>query len=153
MTTASDLHRTVQATLDSKRLGRPVFVRYTLQGKDPAAAVLPRLAQTLEVIRNWLGQPLATIYATGSVESGQVSLTLQFTGGASAQVSYARTEPRGDGVDLMVIGNHGAIYHDAGSAELWDEVPKPDDARPDPAILKAIEQSLQTTRPQPLEQR
>src|SRR5262245_44988640 len=121
MTFFAELHRSIQATLASKRLGRPVFVRCTLQGLDKPETVLPRLAQVAGLVRQWLDQPLDRLYAVGSPESGQVALTLVFREGGTAVVSYARGQPRGAGVDLMLLGSRGAIYHDAGTAELWDE--------------------------------
>lgn len=151
MASLVDLHRAVQATLASKRLGQPVFVRYTLQTQDEPKSILPRLAQTAAVVREWLGQPLASVYATGSTDSGHVSVTLQFTNGASAQVSYARSQAHGDGVDLMVLGNHGAMYHDAGAAELWDEPAAAAGLETDAPLQSVIEKSLRSGKPESVE--
>ncbi len=147
MPSLEELHQAVQATLASKRLGKPVFVRYLVQGADRPEAVLPRLSQAAAVVRGWLGQPLERVHAIGSVDSGQVALTLQFRDGATALVSFARSQPLGDGVDLMVLGNHGALYHDAGSAVLY---PEPLDAgkQPDAALLAVIERALKTGKPE-----
>jgi hypothetical protein len=150
MTTLADLHRAVQTTLASKRLGTPVFVRYLQQGLDPGEAVVPRLARATAAVRDWLGQPLERLYAVGSADRGQVSLTLQFRGGATALVSYARGEPRGAGVDLMVLGNHGALYHDFGSANGWDETAA-DDAGPDPTLVTWIDRALRSGKPEAAE--
>lgn len=144
----ADLHRAVQTTLASKRLGRPVFVRYVLHGQDKAENIPPRLAVLTATVGQWLGQPLDRIHATGSVETGQVSLTLRFTDGATALVSVNPGRPHGSGVDLMVLGNRGAIYDDAGSGTLWDDVPDPP-GRPDPELLKKIEQALRAAKSQP----
>jgi hypothetical protein len=144
----ADLHRTVQATLASKRLGQPVFVRYTIQGLDKAEAILPRLAHTAGTVKDWFGQPLTRVYAVGSVESGHVALTLSFRDGATALVSFAHGQPRGDGVDLMVLGNHGAIYHDAASAQLWDEPAAASGDKPDPVITGAVERALRSGKPE-----
>jgi hypothetical protein len=148
MTALANLHHAVQATLASQRLGKPVFVRYLVQTLDKAETIVPRLAQVTAMVREWLGQPLERLYAVGTIESGQVSLTLEFRDGATALVSFARSQPRGDGIDLMVLGNRGAIYHDAGSAELWDAtataVATPADAR----LQAAIEQSLRSGKPE-----
>jgi hypothetical protein len=140
-----DLHRAVQTTLASKRLGCPVFARYTLQGVEKDALV-PALARAAGTVRDWMGQPLDSVYAVGSVESGHVSLTLRFRDGATALVSAGGGAVRGDGVDLMVVGNRGALYHDAGGANLWDEPATADD-RPDPALRKAVEEALRAGKP------
>lgn len=150
MITFADLHRAVQSTIASKRLGRPVFVRYTLQGQDKPETIVPRLAQVTAAVRDWLGQPLDRLYATGTVKGGQISLTLQFRDGGTAQVSYARGQSRGSGVDLLVLGNHGAIYHDAGSANLWDEPATPLAESPDATLQALIERALKSGKPEPI---
>jgi hypothetical protein len=149
MLTLANLHRAVQATLAGKRLGKPVFVRYLMQGQDKAEGILAKLSLATAVIQEWLGQPLTRIYAVGTVDSGQVTLTLQFRDGASALVSFARGQVRGAGVDLMVLGNHGAVYLDAGSADLWDESAAVPADRPDPKIQAAIERALRSGKPEP----
>jgi hypothetical protein len=148
MNNLANLHRAVQTTLASGRLGRPVFVRYTLHGLDRPEALAPRLAQTTAVVRAWLGQPLEQLYALGSVASGQVALTLHFREGATARVSFARGQPRGDGVDLLVLGNRGALYHDAGSAALWDETVEGATEPPDPGLQATIEKALRSGKPE-----
>jgi hypothetical protein len=149
MPSLADLHRTVRTTLAGKRLGRPVFVRYTLHGPEPASAVVPRLAQLTAVVRDWLGQPLERVHAIGSADQGQVALTLQFREGATALVSFARGRPSGPGADVMVLGNHGALYHDAGSANPWDEAGDLPD-RPEPPLQAVIERALRSGKPEPV---
>src|SRR5687767_5837371 len=117
--TFADLHRTVLAAVASKRLGTPVFVRCTLQGPDKPDALIAKLARLTAAVREWVAQPLDRIYAVGKGENGQVTLSLVFRDGATAQVSYARGERHGDGVDLILLGNRGAMYHDVGGANLW----------------------------------
>src|SRR5262245_20826336 len=82
----SDLHRAIESVLASKRLGRPVFVRYLLQGLDKPEAIVPRLTQTAAVVRDWIGPPLDRVQAVGSPDSGQVAVTLLFREGATALV-------------------------------------------------------------------
>src|SRR5262245_31186636 len=110
----ADLHSAVRAALAGKRLGKPVFVRYLLHGSEKPEAVVRRLAQLAGVVRGWIGQPPERVYAVGSPADGQVSLTLQFREGAMALVCFARGRSAGPGADVMVFGNHGALYHDAG---------------------------------------
>src|SRR5436309_1829371 len=109
MKSFAELHQAVHGVIAGKRIGTPVFVRYLLQGLDPPNAVLPRLAQAAAAVRDWLGQPLDRVYTLGP-EGGQAALSLEFHGGATALVVYAHGQPRGSGVDVMVLGNHGAIY-------------------------------------------
>jgi predicted dehydrogenase len=143
----SDLHRAVQLTLAGKRLGKPVFVRYTLDGVAKPEAMVPALARAAAAVREWLGQPLESVYALGAVAAGQVSLTLRFRDGATALVSASRSPARGDGLDLMVIGNRGALYHDSGGASLWDEPAAAADS-PDAALSELIERALRSGKPE-----
>ena len=148
MTTLADLHRAVQSTLASKRLGRPVFVRYLFCGPDKADAALPRLAQLTAAVRDWLGQPLERVHAAGTPRGGQVSLTLELRGGATALVSWAAAPPRSDGIDLTVLGNRGALYHDAGAARLGGEAALGPAGTPDKALLALLERALRSGRPE-----
>src|SRR5262249_11332429 len=147
-TTLADLHRAVQSTLQSKPLGRTVFVRYSLFSQDRADAALARLAQLSAAVRDWIGQPLERLHAIGSAKTGSVSLTLEFRSGGTALVSWASSPPRGDGLDLMVIGNRGAIYHDTGSARLWDEGPLGAPEVSDKELLALIERAVRSGRPE-----
>lgn len=148
MTTFADVQRTVQAAIASKRLGKPVFVRLTWQGLDKPEAMVARLARSVAIVQQWLGQSLEQVYALGAAD-GQVALTLRFREGATALVSFARGQPRGAGLDLMVLGNHGAIYHDAGNADLWDEPAADLSDKPEPAVVALIERALQSHKPEP----
>jgi hypothetical protein len=145
MASLADLHRTVRSTIASKRLGQPVFVRYTIQALDKPEGIVPRLAQMAATVRDWLGQPLARVHAVGSVAAGQVALALSFRDGATALVTFAHGTPQGSGVDVMVFGNHGAAYHDAGSGDLSDE---PAGERPDAGIVAAVERALRSGKPE-----
>src|SRR5262245_14236437 len=141
----ADLHRAVQTTLSSKRLGTPVFARYLLQTPDKPAAVANRLAQIAAVVRDWLGQPVERIYALGSTKNGQVTLTVEFRDAAAALISWS--SGRG-AVDLTLIGNHGALYHDGGAANLWDDGLTALDDKPDANLLVWIERALRSGRPE-----
>ncbi len=145
MNTLADLHRAVQTTLTSKRLGQPVFVRYLWSSPDKPETVLPRLAHVAATIRDWLGQTPERVYALGGAAAGQVSLTLEFREGASALLCWSV----GKGVDLMVLGTKGAIYHETGAADSWDEPATFPEARPDAELQSAIERALRTGRPEP----
>ena len=145
MSLLSDLHRTVQTTLKSQRLGTPVFVRYQLQvpGKNGTELV----ARMLAVTRDWIGHAVDRVYATGSTKTG-ISLTVEFQGGPTALLSWFSAPPRGAGVDLMVMGNHGVLYHDAGNGKLWDETPGALAEKADEGLVSLIERALRSGRPE-----
>ena len=151
MTTLADLHRAVQSTLAAKRLGHPVFVRYLFSGQDKADTALPRLAQLTAAVRDWIGQPLERVHAAGTPRGGQITLTLEFRGGATALVSWAAAPPRGDGIDLTVLGNRGALYHDAGASRLGPEAALGPPAAPDKTLLALLERAVRSGRPEPAE--
>ena len=150
MTTLADLHRAVRTTLTSKRLGTPVFVRYLYHAPIKGQAVLARLAKTTAIVRDWLGQPIERVFAQGSAASRHVTLTLEFRGGPTAVVTWIGTTGRGSGVDLTVLGNHGAMNHDAGDANLWDDAFASDDAAPERDLVTLIERAIKSGRPEPL---
>jgi hypothetical protein len=151
MTTLTDLHRSVWTALSSGRVGTPVFVRYLLHRAIDGPAVVMRLARTMAVVRDWLGQPLERVYALGGLESQHITLMLEFRGGAMASLTWIGTAGRGAGVDLSVLGNRGAIYHDAGTSELWDEPAQIDAAAPDQVLVGWIERALASHRPEDAE--
>lgn len=148
MTTLANLHRSVQSTIASKRLGTPVFVRYQLYSQDRGPAVTARLARLVGIVQGWLNQPLERIYAVGNVKSGQVTLTVECRRGATALVSWARSRAEGDGVDLMLIGNHGVLYHDGGLSELWDEPAEPLTDAPNKEMVNLVQRALRSGRPE-----
>jgi hypothetical protein len=152
MPSLAELHQAVAATLASKRLGTPVFVRCTLQGRD-RTAVSRRLAQTVAVVRDWLGQKLDLLHSHSSKDGGQVALTLRFDGGATALVSHAAGSPRGDGVDLLVLGNRGSLTHDAGQAELTGDGLDTALPAPEPELLAWVERAIRSGKPEAAEGR
>ena len=133
----------MQSTIASKRIGKVVFVRYVLQGTPLPEPALLKLAAAVAAVGNWIGSSLDKLYGMRG-DGGQISLTLQFRDGATALVNFVHGPPRGNGVDLLVLGNHGAIYHDAGTASLWDEEKLTVEDNPRSAILTAIERALRS---------
>jgi hypothetical protein len=149
MLSLSDLDKSVKSILAGQRLGRPVFVRVTWQGEDPLNAMLGRLSQLTALVGSWFGAALTWVYANGNLETGQVTLTLKFTSGAVGIVSFIRGRPRGSGLDLFVIGNHGTASFDAGSDLLWDEPAGPTQGEPHPLIQLTIQRALASGKPEP----
>jgi hypothetical protein len=112
MASLSDLHRAVEATLASKRIGHPVFVRYLFFDDLPTGEIFPRMSELVAAVHGWMRQAISKLHAIGSLQRGQISLMVQFEGGATALVTYASRKEGGRGVDLTILGNHGAIYHE-----------------------------------------
>jgi hypothetical protein len=148
MTRLADLHASVETTLASKRLGTPLFVRYLFQSQDKNGVILARLTQVAGTIRDWMGQPIERVYAQGQVKSRLVQLTLEFRGGGSALVGWSAGPGRGDGVDLLILGNRGSLTYDAGTGLLWDMALASLDDKADPALQELIERAMRSGRPE-----
>jgi hypothetical protein len=118
MTLLDYLDQSVRKILSAKRIGQPVFVRFAIckspRNNDPALL----LARWAHHACNWLGQDLADVFANGQVENGPVNLTLKCRQGASALLSFAEGQSR---VNLMILGNHGAIYFDEADDRWGDD--------------------------------
>jgi hypothetical protein len=143
------LEQIVQGVLGRKRLGQAVFVRYTVNATLIKEDRLPFLARMTDSARRWLGQPLEQLYAVGSLD-GVVGLTLRCRQGATALVSLGPGRGIGDGVDLLILGNHGAIYHDAGQGSLWTGVARYRAGNADARLTALIEKTLRSGQPEPV---
>jgi hypothetical protein len=143
MISLADLHRVVAATLAEKRIGQPVFVRYLLHHPEPPESVIARLAQLTAIVKSWLAQPLDRVYVLSSPDRSHVALTLQFQQGATALVLLTHGGQQPGGVDLLVLGNHGAVYHETAGAVGAEVL-----LAPDPHILTLIERALASGQPE-----
>lgn len=146
MASLTDLHRSVQATLASKRLGTPVFVRYLLQSHNKSAAVMPRLAWLTGIIRDWIDQPLERIYAQGQAKNGHLDLTLEFRNGASAVLHWTVAAGSLFTADVMILGNHGALYQEGQEPLVISAA-----ARPEAELLAFVERAVRSGRPEAAE--
>ena len=145
------LERAVEGAIAGRRIGRPVFVRYTQSDADRGERTAVRLARMTRTVRQWVGQPPTRLYVVGSAREGPVSLTVQFRNGASALLSVRRGKSHGDGVDLLVIGNHGAIHYDSATASAWDGTATYRKGQADAKLIAAIERALRSGRPETLD--
>jgi hypothetical protein len=149
MATLTDLHRAVQKTLAEKHVGKPVFVRYTAQVGAGLQSSARKLAELANLIRGWVGQTLEQVHATGAAAKGPIALTLIFHEGATALVSLVPHLPGDAAVDLMIFGNHGAIYHEACGADFLDDTPA--ETAVDAGIQAAITRALSSGKPEAVE--
>ncbi len=138
-----DLQRLVQTTLSSKRLGTPVFARLLVQSAVSAKGGPAFLAQVVAVANGWLGQPLQRMYALGSVKRRHVALTLEYERGGNAQITWVGTAPRGPALDLLLVGNHGALYHDLTPSSRFEFA-----ADPPNELLAWVQRALDSNRPE-----
>ncbi len=64
----------------------------------------------------------------------------------TAVVSWARCSVPGGAVDLMLLGNHGALYHETTDAPLDPGSP----GEVAGAVRQAVLRALQSGRPEPV---
>ena len=115
----ADLHRAIDGTLATGRIGRPVFVRYSIYGLDPPRRLIDGVAALAGAAIRWVGGQVEFITAVGSETAGQLAATVVFKSGESAVMTCGRAAGPGSGVDVMILGSHGALYHDGGTSVLW----------------------------------
>lgn len=154
------LYQTVQNVLATGRIGAPVFVRYVAQVASDRAKLQEEVAQTLAMVNAWLDSAPQRVYVQGGKDSGQLTATVQYPQGQTALLSVGVASPVRVGdiplhpapkIDLMLLGNKGALYHDSTSLSLLalaaagssaTTIPLPISA----PLMRAIEQSLRTNK-------
>ena len=113
------IRETVQEAIDQGRLGRPQFFRCIVAAGAPPD-------QTLEVIlslgRSWFGSRPVQHYRLGG-DGAYLTEMARWAEGQAALITISSghllpgTERQGiDGIDLMLVGSRGTLYHDRGQA-------------------------------------
>ncbi len=149
------LYQTVKEILDTGRVGVPVFVRCVVQLPPDSGYMINTLARMLMLVGSWLKAMPSRIYAQSRYGSTQVTASVQYTGGQTAIVSVTsargsssrhcveNTSPR---VDLILLGNKGALYHDGTAIPTEPDITF--ESLPVPRwLISALEHSLQAGRP------
>ena len=143
------LYQTIKEILDAGRVGVPVFVRCTVQlasGSERAGNILARI---LTMASSWLEASPLEVYAQNSNGSGQITVTIKYTGGQTSIVSVnAAAATR---INLMLLGNKGALYHDGEALAPGFDIT----AEPIPVpewLLDALERSLRAGEPASIEE-
>ena len=145
MSKSKDLDAAVQDVIKAGQIGRPVFVRCLVgvpEGREDQVKLFVDLVMN---VQGWIGAAIERLVAVGTWGPG-LSICVQFRNGASAIISGKST--REWLADLIVLGNHGAIYRDAfsgGVAKLARSFPESDSRR---VIRAALEAAVESGRPQ-----
>lgn len=136
------LNQSITSAIESGKIGKPVFVRLTALTASENVSVDLLLDFLYRMAAGWMSQCSGNVYGLKGKNDGQLTATAQFAEGASAVITAACDHgvPR---IDLIVLGNHGAIYHSEqivpardGSIEIE---PTPGDQTLREAIAKSIE--------------
>src|SRR5207249_830207 len=106
----NQLNRAVQQAIQAKQIGVPVFVRCIANVETGKTERLDVLRALVSAVQSWIGDSIDQIYAVES--SKQTTLSLLFQGGATALVVTMTAVPAAPTADVIVVGNHGAIYHE-----------------------------------------
>jgi hypothetical protein len=146
----TELFRAVEQLLASRRLGEPVFLRCLLQAREPAPDPVARLAQLSGAIRRWFGVPPVRLYAAGQAVDGQLSVTLQFATGATGLAILAPSPGGAAGLDVLILGNHGAALHEILTGESDEGAAERANQDIDLDLQQAIQRSLDCGRPEAL---
>ena len=107
------LQQSIQSVIDSGRIGSPVFLRSMLQlpvtntNIEHATNILITLANL------WIPSAPEFIQSRKSSDNIQLTTMIQYLGGQTSVLSVNRvpTEKTAS-IDLQMIGNKGAIYHE-----------------------------------------
>lgn len=137
------LDQTIAARIDSGEIGKPLFVRADLQLTADHGHLLGAAGAVLESVTRWFQSGVDRVYAHGGVRQGFLSLMVEFSGGQTALLSAETTRSGDPSALVLVLGQYGSIR--------LDDYPEPeqlgDAARANPAIVAAIERSLDSGRP------
>jgi hypothetical protein len=132
----------------AKKVGQVVFVRYLLHGRANKEECLAYLSRMARAASGWIGQKVVRVHAVGSAATGQLSLTLEYEGGASASLNYVGQDGPGDGVNILVLGNHGSITYDWGTGNSAPARADYPEAAPGTKFVDAVTRSLKSGRPE-----
>jgi hypothetical protein len=145
MAKSKDLDDAVREVINAGQIGQPVFVRCLIGVPGDRDEQLKLFVDSVMTIQSWIGQPVERLYALGPMGSS-LSLHLLFRNGASSLISGQTT---GRWIaDLIVLGNHGALYRDSfwgGFAVLNRSFPDNEMKR---SIRRALELAVATGKPQ-----
>jgi hypothetical protein len=148
MSKSKDLDAAVQDAIKAGQIGRPVFVRCMVGVSESREDQQKLFVDLVMQMQAWIGETIERLVAVGTW-GPELSICVQFRNGASAIVSGKPT--RAWSADLIVLGNHGAIYRDEFSGDvavLTRSFPESDSKRAIRAALEAAIESgrLQTVR-------
>ena len=106
------LYQTIKEIIDAGRVGTPVFVRFIIQTIPIDEHIIDILARTLVMTGSWFTSIPIRIYVQHKENTAQVTASVEYTSGQTAIVSVNISNAFTSRVDLMILGNKGALYHD-----------------------------------------
>jgi hypothetical protein len=111
MTYLERLREAVAAEVGAGRIGEPVFARLVVEASADHGHLLGTAAAAAAFCGEILRAEIERLLVLGSVESGHLSVQVELAGGKSALVAAALLRRPAPRVDLLLVGNHGALSH------------------------------------------
>jgi hypothetical protein len=105
------LEKSVQSVIDEDRIGSPVFLRCVFNIASEASSLLQPTAEIVALSNGWMPSQPQSIYAQGDVDATQVTVMVKYAAGQMAVLSINRVDTE-TGIDIMLVGNKGVIYHE-----------------------------------------
>ena len=142
------LDQTIAERLNGGAIGRPVFLRATLQLTHDHGLLTPVLAGAVTTAAGWMNAGVTRLFVRGSVRDGGLSAMVEFSNGQSALISsHALLEPQ-PSVGVLILGQNGSVK--------FDDLPEPSQLGPGappstPALRNAVERAIATGQPIRLE--
>lgn len=115
------LREAVLQKISSGHLGEPVFARLVLAVSADHGHLLPAAGEGVALAGEVLRAQVQRVYAGGSVKSGHLAVQVELEAGRTALVTVAMLRHELPRVDLLVIGNHGTLYHENNEKALSQE--------------------------------
>jgi hypothetical protein len=144
-------YQTIKEIIETGRVGTPVFVRFVVQIMPSGEHILDTLARFLVITGSWLTSIPIRVYVQHKENSAQITASAEYTGGQTAIVSVNIANVISSKIDLMMIGNKGAVYQDGEMMPPGFDVDFEPTSIPE-WLMDAIEQSLFAGKPVSIEE-
>lgn len=138
------LYETVGKIIAAGRIGVPVFVRCLVQLPPNTEKPEKILASIMNVASLWLNSSPSSLYAQRN-DSAYINSTIKYAGGQTAIGITSILPITKAQVDVMLLGNKGAIYHEDDFLLPESDF---DDKTVSESLKVAIERSLETGKPE-----
>ncbi|MGQ9610757.1 MAG: hypothetical protein ACUVWN_15785 [bacterium] len=109
------LYQTIKEMINTGKIGVPVFVRCIVQIVPKNEYLIDTLAKILMITCNWMEALPIKVYVQSRENKMQITASAQYTGGQNAIISVNTAPNVSPRIDLMMLGNKGALYHDGTS--------------------------------------
>ncbi len=145
------IYETVKEIVDSGRVGIPVFMQCTVQVAPETEQLEDVLVRMLAMSCSWLGASPLRVYVRNDRNWTQISAAVEYAGGQTSIVRVNTAPGVTPRLDFMLLGNKGALCHDAEA--LHPEFDIAVEPTPIPGwLVDAVGQSLRTGKPVVIEE-